>query len=88
MRVFDSVPSASSSSEKLVGLRPPPAVNEKSWASLGTASLTTTILPRLSLVNVQVTVSPAATSMLEIGLPSSQVASARCQPAGRVWEIE
>ena len=40
--------------------------------------------PRLRLVNVQVTVSPGATSMFETGLPSSQVALVRSQPAGTV----
>ena len=46
VRVFESVASASSSSEKLVGLRPPPAVKAKSCASLGCASSTTTTWPR------------------------------------------
>src|SRR2546423_60026 len=72
--VFESVGSESSSSWKLDGLRPPPALKEKSCGSLGSASLITTILPRLRLVNVQVTVSPALTSMFEAGLPSLQVA--------------
>ena len=40
------------------GERPPPAVKEKSCGSFGVASLTTTMLPRLRFVNVQVTVSP------------------------------
>src|SRR6185503_14751305 len=57
VRVFESVASASSSRLKLAGERPPPAVNAKSWGSFGCASLTTTIWPRLRLVNVQVTVS-------------------------------
>ena len=88
MRVFDSVPSASSSSWKLVGERPPPAVKEKSCGSSGVASLTTTIWPRLWFVNVQVTVSPADTSMFDTGLPSSQVALAWSQPAGTVSATE
>ena len=46
--MFDSVPSVSSSSEKLVGLRPPPAVKEKSCASLGCAFFTTVTLPLAS----------------------------------------
>src|SRR4051794_31168513 len=59
VRVLDSVASASSSRLKLAGERPPPAVKAKSCGSFGWASLTTTIWPRLRLVNVQVTVSPA-----------------------------
>ena len=86
--MFDSVPSESSSSEKLVGVSPPPAVNEKSWASLGTASTTTTTRPRLWSVNVQVTSSPASTSMFATGLPSSHVALARSHPAGTVCDTE
>ena len=39
-------------------------------------------------VNVQVTVSPALTEMFETGLPSSQVALARSQPAGTVSDTE
>ena len=41
VRVLESVALASSSSWKLAGLRPPPAVKSKSWASSGTAFLTT-----------------------------------------------
>ena len=82
--VLESVASESSSSSKLDGERPPPAVKAKSCASLGTAFFTTTIWPRLSFVNVQVTVSPAATSMFDTGLPSSQVALAWSQPLGTV----
>ena len=74
--VFESVPSASSSSEKLLGVSPPPAVKAKSCASSGCASLTTTICPRLWFVKVQVTVSSGPTLMLPIGLPSLQVALA------------
>ena len=84
MRVFESVGSASSSSEKLDGLSPPPAEKLKSWASLGVASFTTTMLPRLRLVKVQVTISPGATSMFATGLPSSQVAAVCSQPGGTV----
>ena len=40
------------------------------------------ICPRLRLVNVQVTVSPAETLMFVTGLPSLQVALVRSQPAG------
>ena len=49
-------------------------MNAKSCGSLGTASFTTTIVPRLAFVNVHVTVSPADTLMFEAGLPSLQVA--------------
>ena len=63
-------------------------MKEKSWASLGWASLTTTIWPRLRLVNVQVTVSPGATSMFDTGLPSSQVAEVWSQPPGTVSASE
>ena len=63
-------------------------MKEKSWASFGTASSTTTRLPRLRFANVQVTVSPAATSMFDTGLPSSQVAPVWSQPDGTVSESE
>ena len=87
VRVFESVPSESSSSWKLDGLRPPPVVKLKSCASFGCACLTTVTLPCCWCVNVQVTVSPAATLMFEAGLPSSQVADARSQPDGGDCEI-
>jgi len=86
--VLERVPSESSSSEKLVGESPPPAVKEKSCGSLGTESRTTTTLPRLWSVNVQVTFSPESTSMLPTGLPSSQAALARSHPAGVDCETE
>jgi hypothetical protein len=86
--VFESVLSPSSSSWKLTGLRPPPAVKLKSWGSFGCASLTTTILPRLRFVNVQVTISPGATSMFDGGEASSQVAEPWSQPAGTVSDSE
>ena len=86
--MFESVAFESSSSAKLVGERPPPAVKEKSCGSSGSASFTTTIWPRLWLVNVQVTVSPTDTSMFDTGLPSSQVALAWSQPLGTVSESE
>ena len=88
MRVFDSVPSESSSSEKLVGVKPPPAVNEKSWALFGTASTTTTTRPCFWSVNVQLTSSPASTSMFPTGLPSSHVAAVRFHPAGTACDTE
>ena len=59
-------------------------MKEKSCASLGCASLTTTICPRLRLAKVQVTVSPGATSMFDTGLPSPQVAEVWSQPPGTV----
>ncbi len=74
--MFDSVPSESSSSEKLAGESPPPVVNEKSWASLGWASFTTMMRPRLLFVNVHVTFSPGLKLMFDTGLPSLQVADA------------
>ena len=82
--MFDSVPSASLSSWKLVGDKPPAAVKLKSWASSGVASLTTVIEPCFWWVKVQVTVSFGATSMLVIGLPSLHVALARFHVAGGV----
>ena len=88
MRVFESVPSASSSSWKLVGESPPPAVNEKSCGSFGCESSTTTIAPRLRFVKVQVTVSPGARSMSEGGLPSLHVAELWSQPEGTVSASE
>ena len=88
VRVFDSVPSESSSRLKLVGERPPPAVKAKSCASFGTASFTTTIVPRLAFVNVHETCSPADTLMFETGLPSSQTALDWSQPPGTVSATE
>ena len=88
MRVLDSVPLESSSSWKLAGERPPPAVNEKSCGSFGWESWTTTIEPRLRFVNVQVTCSAGPTLMLDTGLPSSQVALDWSQPAGTVSATE
>ena len=49
-----------------------------------TVFFTTTMLPRLVSVKVQVTVSPGLTSMLVTGLPSPHVAEVRSQPAGTV----
>ena len=86
--VFDSVPSASSSSEKLAGDSPPPAVKAKSCGSSGCASLTATIWPRFWFVNVQVTLSPGATLMFDTGLPSLQVAPAGSQPPGTLSASE
>ena len=80
--LFDSVPSESSSSVKLAGDRPPPAVNEKSCGSSGVASFTTVIEPVFWLVNVHVTTSAGATLMFEIGLPSLQVALDCAHPEG------
>ena len=82
VRVFDSVASASSSSWKVVGLKPPPAVKLKSCGSSGVASLTTVIEPRFRLVKVHVTISAVATLMFVTGLPSLHVALERSQPAG------
>ena len=86
--MFDSVPSASSSSEKLDGLSPPPAVKAKSCASFGVASLTTTIEPRFWFVNVHVTVSPGLTPMFDTGLPSLHVALDCAQPLGTASDSE
>src|SRR4051794_40051938 len=88
VRVLESVGSASSSRLKPDGDRPPPAVNAKSCGSFGCASLTTTIWPRLRLVNVQVTVSPAEMEMFAIGLPSSHVAPVWSQPLGTLSASE
>ena len=63
-------------------------MNEKSCGSFGFASLTTTILPSLRLEKVQVTVSPALTSMFDGSLPSSQVAPVCSQPLGRLSDTE
>jgi hypothetical protein len=84
-----SVPSESSSRVKLVGVSPPAAVNEKSSALSGCASLRTTIWPRLLFVKVHVTVSSGPTLMLPIGLPSLQVALPWSQPGGSDdWDSE
>src|SRR4051812_37514280 len=80
VRLFDSAGSESSSREKLVGDRPPPAEKAKSCGSVGCESSFTTMSPCLVSVHVQVTVSPAATSMLPGVLPSSHVAELRSQP--------
>ena len=50
----------------------------------GSVIFFTLIVPRALLVKVQVTVSPALTSMFVTGLPSSQVALVRSQPDGTV----
>src|SRR4051812_13617365 len=81
VRVLESAPSESSSSAKPAGERPPPAVNEKSCGSLGAELWTTTRLPCLRFVNVQVTCSPGLRSIAETGLASSQPVPARSQPA-------
>ncbi len=86
--MFESVALASSSSWKLAGERPPPAVKEKSCGSSGVASFTTTIWPRLRFENVHVTTSAGATLMFDTGLPSSQVAEVWSQPLGTVSETE
>ena len=89
VRVFDSVRSASSSSEKLAGLRPPPAVKAKSCASFGRRVLDhDDAARRFGSVKVQVTVSPADRAMFDTGLPSSQVALAWSQPLGTVSDSE
>ena len=88
VRVLERVGSESSSSEKFEGLRPPPVVKLKSWGSFGVEFATTTIFPRLRLLNVQVTVSPAATSMFESALPSSHVDEVRSHPDGTVSSNE
>src|SRR4051812_1986534 len=87
--VFESSGLLSSSSWKLVGESPPPAVKLKFWPSLGTASLTTTSAPRFLLTKVQVTVSPTETLIAVRGLPSSQVELDRSHPDGAApWAIE
>ena len=88
VRVFESVASESSSSEKLAGLKPPPAVKLKSCASLGAASLTTVSEARFTCVNVHVTTSAGERLMFVIGLPSLHVALERSQPAGAVCASE
>ena len=80
--MLDSAGSESSSSEKLEGESPPPAVKEKSCGSFGCESAITRIWPWRWLVKVHVTVSPGLTEMFEIGLPSLQVALSRLHPAG------
>ena len=74
MRLLSWVGSVSSSMVKVAGISPPPAVKVKFCGSSGSESFTTTSCARLRLANVQVTVSPAATSMFESGLPSLHVA--------------
>ncbi len=86
--MFESARSRSSSSEKLAGDSPPPALKAKSWASSGTALSTSATWPRLRLVKVQVTCSPAASPMLATALPSSQLAPVWSQPAGSACDSE
>ena len=63
--VFESVPSASSSSEK-PDVPEPLVVNAKSCASFGCASLTIVSLPSCLLVNVQTQESPGWTLMVAL----------------------
>ncbi len=63
-------------------------MNAKSCGSLGTASLVTVSVARFVFTQVQVTVSPAATSMFDTGLPSLQVADVWSQPDGTVSASE
>ena len=84
VRVFDSVALASSSSEKLAGDRPPPAVKAKSCASLGCASFTIDDLAALAVRERAGDVLARATSMFATGLPSPQVAEVWSQPPGTV----
>ena len=58
----------------------------KSCGSFGLRVLDDHDLAALRFVNVQVTISPGLTSMFETGLPSSQVALDRSQPAGAASE--
>ena len=88
VRVFDSVRLASSSSWKLAGERPPPAVKREVLRVVRQRVLDDVIWPRLRFVNVQVTVSPAATAMFETGLPSLQVALGLVPAAGTVSDTE
>ena len=88
MRVLESVGSESSSSWKLAGDRPPPAVNGEVLRVVGHRVLDDHDRPRLRFVNVQVTVSPAATLMFDTGLPSSHVALVWSQPLGTVSDSE
>ena len=60
------------SSSRVNGLKPTPVVvYVKSWASSGSASLTTVILAPFVLVNVTVTASPGSTSMVAVRLTKS-----------------
>src|SRR5436190_13124810 len=88
VRVLDSAPSRRSSGLRLDGLRPPPAVKSKFCGSFGFEFSTTTTLPRLRLLKVQVTVSPGETSMFESALPSSQEEPVRSQLLGAVSSSE
>jgi hypothetical protein len=88
--VFDRAlalfPSSSSWNED--GLRPPPAVKEKSWGSSSWESCTTTIRPRFVLVKVQLMTSPSFASMFDGGDPSEHVALERSQPGGTLSATE
>src|SRR5687768_3489236 len=81
------VSSPSSSSWNDEGLRPPPAVNEKSWSLFGWASLTITIRALCVITNVQVTVSPADSEMFDGGEPSLHVACSTSQVAVALGEM-
>lgn len=59
----------------------PVGLKVNDWDDLsGRVSFLIVIAPRWVFVNVQVTVSPAATSIAVMGLPSSQVAEVGSQP--------
>src|SRR5688572_30064888 len=76
--VFDrALPvSPSSSRSKLDGLSPPVVVKEKSCGSSGCVSRLSVMLPRLRLVNVQVTTSPTSRVTFDGDDPSEHVAVA------------
>src|SRR5512145_2424937 len=86
--MFESVPLLSSSSWNEEGVKPPPAVKEKSCGSFGSESWTTMIRPRLRFVKVQVTTSSSDTSMLDGSEPSEQVDEVRSQPLSGISERE
>ena len=64
---------------------PPSRLKANAWvAGVGTVTFLMTIRPRSVLANLQMTVSPGDTSMLSIGLPSSQAAELWSHPSGTV----
>ncbi len=89
VREFASVGSASSSSEKFSEPSPGTAMlKAKSCGSFGRASFVTVMLASFVLTQVQVTVSPGATSMFDTGLPSLHVALVWSHPGGSVSASE
>ena len=73
-----------SSSVKVPLPKGPSAVKPKPVPPAGSETFSMVMVARAVLVNVQVTVSPTASAMLDGSEPSEQVALVRSQPASGV----